>query len=82
MAGRAPYTEDESAVIEGCYLLDDKGPWEPASNSLNRYSSIRKELKSQKMNPNYMFSKKMFESNESISLGLVVNARGAFHSVN
>lgn len=76
MAGRAPFTTEESGAIKRCYLLNGEDKWEPARNPLNRYSTIRKELAMQKMNPGYSFSKAMLEKDEEISLGLVVNARG------
>ncbi len=76
MAGRAPYTEEETEHIDRCYLLNDEEQWEPAKNPLNRYSSIRKDLGMQKLNPGYSFSKTILEANKDISLGLVVNARG------
>lgn len=76
MAGRAPFTEEESGIIEGVYLLNDKDKWEPAKNPLNQYSTIRKGLEMQKLNPGYSFSKTMLEKKEEISVGLVVNARG------
>ena len=56
MAGRAPFTKKEAGIIEGCYLLNDKNKWAPAKNPLNTYSTIRKKLKMQKMNPGYTFS--------------------------
>ncbi|MFO7775836.1 MAG: sialate O-acetylesterase [Candidatus Hydrogenedentota bacterium] len=76
MAGRAPYTEEETEDIQRCYLLNGEDQWEPAKNPLNRYSSIRKDLGMQKLNPGYSFSKTILEENKDISIGLVVNARG------
>ncbi|MFK7849876.1 MAG: sialate O-acetylesterase [Akkermansiaceae bacterium] len=76
MAGRAPFTEKEAAAIPRCFLLNGEDTWEAATNPLNRYSTIRKGLGMQKMNPGYSFSKKMLEVNPDISLGLVVNAKG------
>jgi hypothetical protein len=76
MAGRAPFTEAESGIIDRCYLLNGEDLWEPAKNPLNRYSTIRKELGMQKMNPGYTFSKMMLENDQTISIGLVVNAKG------
>ncbi|MBL7026769.1 MAG: sialate O-acetylesterase [Candidatus Marinimicrobia bacterium] len=76
MAGRAPFTGDESKPIERCFLLDDSGHWEPAANPLNRYSTIRKDISKQKMGPGYHFAQTMLEVDENINLGLVVNARG------
>ena len=76
MAGRSPFTEEESAAIERCYLLNGEDKWEPARNPLNRYSTIRKGLDMQKMNPGYTFAKTMIEKDSDISIGLVVNAKG------
>jgi len=76
MAGRAPFSEAEAMVIPRCYLLNENNAWEPAQNPLNRYSTIRKSLGMQKMNPGYMFATTLLEKNPRRSIGLVVNARG------
>lgn len=76
MAGRAPFSQQEAAVIPRCYLLDGDDQWVPAKNPLNSYSTIRKDLGGQKMNPGYTFSKTMLEKDKRISIGLVVNAKG------
>ncbi len=76
MAGRAPFSKEEAGVIPRCHLLNGQDIWEPAKNPLNRYSTIRKGLGMQKLNPGYSFSKAMLEKDPSISIGLVVNAKG------
>jgi len=76
MAGRAPFSEEESGVIDRSYLFNDKDEWEPARNPLNIYSTIRKKAKMQKMNPGFTFSKAMLDRRRGVSLGLVVNAKG------
>jgi hypothetical protein len=76
MAGRAPYTAEESGIIQGCFLLNGSDEWEPAQNPLNQYSTIRKSLSMQKLGPGYTFSQTMAASNSTVSIGLVVNARG------
>jgi hypothetical protein len=76
MAGRAPFTKEEAAPIERCYLLNGKDEWEPAKNPLNLYSTIRKQANMQKLNPGYGFSKAMLAKNPDIAVGLVVNAKG------
>jgi hypothetical protein len=76
MAGRAPFTKEESDTIQRCYLLNRKDEWEPARNPLNRYSTIRKGLGMQKMNPGYTFAQAMLGKSKAISIGLVVNAKG------
>ena len=76
MAGRASYSKEEAGVIDRCYLFNENERWEPAKNPLNRYSTIRKGLHMQKMNPGYEFSATMLKKDKGISLGLVVNAKG------
>lgn len=76
MAGRAKIEDGDAGVIQRCFLLNGEGEWEPATNPLNRYSSIRKNLSMQRMNPGCGFSKAMLEKSPGISIGLVVNAKG------
>jgi hypothetical protein len=76
MAGRAPITDKESGPIKGCFLLNGEDAWEAAENPLNRYSTIRKGLDMQKLNPGYGFAEAMIEKNSKTSIGLVVNAKG------
>jgi len=76
MAGRAEIGERGQEVIERGYLLDGEGQWEPASNPLNRHSSIRKELGMQRLGPGYSFALKILEEKVAGALGLVVNAQG------
>ncbi|QDT14889.1 sialate O-acetylesterase [Alienimonas californiensis] len=77
MAGRAPFTDAEAAAIPRCFLLNGEEEWVPAANPLNQYSSVRKQLGMQKMNPGYAFARTMLkDADEDVSLGLVVNAKG------
>ena len=76
MAGRAQVRDEHSGMIEGCFLLGPQGKWEPASNPLNRYSTIRKGIDMQRLNPGYGFAKAMRIANPEVSVGLVVNAKG------
>ncbi len=76
MAGRAPYSEAHGQPIDGVYLLNGSDTWEAATNPLNRYSTIRKEIGMQKMNPGYGFSIAMREARPHQTLGLIVNAKG------
>ena len=76
MAGRAPFTKEESGVVQRTYLLNGEDEWELAKNPFNRYSTIRKELGMQKLNPGYTFAKTMLATAKGISIGLVVNAKG------
>ncbi len=76
MAGRAPLTDGELGTIERCYLLNGEDKWEAAKNPLNRYSTIRKGLGMQKLNPGYSFAQAMLKADKDASLGLIVNAKG------
>lgn len=75
MAGRAELTPEIMDTLQNVYLLNDKGNFEPASNPLNRYSTIRKSLSMQRLGPSYAFAKEI-ERKTKRPVGLVVNARG------
>lgn len=76
MAGRAAIEDRDKAPLERCFLLNASDQWEPATNPLNRYSTIRKSLGMQKLGPGWTFAGKMLKSDPKLSLGLVVNAKG------
>lgn len=76
MAGRAAFSEAEAKPMQGVYLLNAEDEWEPASNPLNRYSTIRKGLGMQKLNPGYSFARAMLDPDGKNRIGLVVNAKG------
>ena len=73
MSGRAPI--DDYSVIPNVYLLNADGNFEPASQPLNKYSNIRKELKIQGVTAarNCMVS---LQKSLNKPLGLIVNAQG------
>ena len=73
MAGRS-LIEDYS-VLPNVYLLNTDGNFEPASQPLNKYSNIRKELKLQGVSPSNTC---MLSLQKSLNkpLGLVQNAQG------
>jgi hypothetical protein len=76
MSGRAPIASDEKALIPGCWLLNGKDAWEPAANPLNRYSTVEKTDVVNGLNPGYTFARAMSKRDASVSIGLVVNAKG------
>lgn len=76
MAGRAAIPEEDAGALKNCYLLNAEDSWEVARNPFNRYSTIRKGLNMQKMNPGYSFAKTLLEKQSGVSIGLVVNAKG------
>ena len=79
MAGRGKMAEgDDQPFSEQVFLLDDAGTAVPAVNPLNRYSSIRKDLSEQGVNPGFGFSKKV-AGQTGRKILLVVNARGGSH---
>lgn len=76
MSGRAPLEPGDDKPIPGVSLLNEKGEWEPATNPLNRYSSVKKSVGINKIGPGYGFALKMRELDPKTTLGLVVNSRG------
>lgn len=76
MAGRAELGEEDKEPINGVFLLNDKGEWEAATNPLNRYSTVRKDIKMQRMGPGYGFATAMRFLRPEETIGLVVNAKG------
>lgn len=73
MAGRAPV--DDYSAIPNVYLLNEDGNFEPASQPLNKYSNIRKELKIQGVTAarNCMVS---LQKSLKKPMGILVNAQG------
>jgi hypothetical protein len=76
MAGRGPMEAQDEGVIEGCELFNFDEAWEPATNPLNQYSTVRKDLDVQQLNPGYGFAMRLVELRPEVSVGLVVNAIG------
>lgn len=77
MAGRAPIEEQDRDSIKNVFLFtgDESKPWEKAANPLNKYSTVRKEIGSQKLGLGYSFAKTMAVA-RTAKIGLVVNAKG------
>lgn len=76
MAGRA--FADSAAMtngIPGVMLLNDSGRFEPARHPLNRYSTVRKKIKLQRIGPSGAFGSELVRLTGH-TVGLVVNARG------
>ena len=78
MAGRATIELQDQDTLQNVYLFtgNNENPWKNASNPFNKYSTVRKELKMQKLGPSYGFAKEMESSNPSKKIGLIVNAKG------
>lgn len=75
MAGRGTMLPADTVAMEGVLLLDSVGQPVPASNPLNRYSSIRKGLGIQQVGPGCGFARRLRAATGRRIL-LVVNARG------
>ncbi len=77
MAGRGYLkdAENDYKPVDNAFLLTPSGLWEIASNPMNKYSSVRKELKLQQMSLTYTFAKEITEKTGR-QMGLIVNARG------
>lgn len=76
MAGRGYMLEEDKLVFdENVFILNEAGEIVPATNPLNQYSSIRKEMSMQRIGPGYGFAKAISKKTGRKIL-LVVNARG------
>lgn len=74
MAGRANMDSLVEDTLQNVYLFDGNN-FVPASNPMNKYSTVRKRLDLQKLGPAYSFGKELGEVSGK-KIGLVVNARG------
>jgi hypothetical protein len=81
MAGRAAIPEGDTGVMDGCFLLDGENRWLPASNPINRYSTILTKTKNERLNPGYTFAITMRQRDPGTSIGLISNAKGATNLV-
>ena len=76
MAGRGEMLPGDDAPIEGAWLLNAQDEPEPACAPMNRYSTIRKRIGMQGLNPAWSFAKEVAAKSENPVL-IVCNARGA-----
>jgi hypothetical protein len=78
MAGRATIEAADRDSLDRVFLFKgiEGDEWEKAANPFNKYSSIRKDLKMQKLGPGYTFARKMASFNPDKQFGMVVNAKG------
>ncbi len=75
MSGRGEIPAADSGVMKEVYLLNRDGNFEPAAQPLNKYSTIRKELKIQGVSPSYSCMLNL-QSTLKKPLGLVMNPQG------
>lgn len=78
MAGRATIELQDQDTLNNVFLFtgNEETAWEKAANPLNKYSTIRKNLKMQKLGPGYSFAKEISEQHPHQKIGLIVNAKG------
>ena len=78
MAGRATIEAADRDSLDRVFLFKgiEGDEWEKAANPFNKYSSIRKDLKMQKLGPGYTFAREMAALNPDRQFGMVVNAKG------
>lgn len=78
MAGRGPIEAVDKDTLTNVFLFtgNDRQPWEKAANPFNKYSTVRKALRMQKLSPSYGFAKAMSLAMPDKKIGLVVNAKG------
>ncbi len=74
MAGRAPIKKSQQDTLQQVFLFNDSS-FVPAVNPLNQYSTVRKPISWQKLNPGYAFGKTLAIHLHQ-KIGLVINARG------
>ncbi len=74
MAGRADFSAYTGAM-QDVFLLTPAGEFENASNPMNKYSNIRKDISLQKLGPSYSCALKLQEYMHK-PVAFVVNAQG------
>jgi hypothetical protein len=74
MAGRASFA-NYAGSIDGVYLLTPAGGMEIASNPMNKYSNIRKDISLQGLSPSYSCAVEV-QKQAGKPLAFVVNAQG------
>ncbi|WP_114748948.1 sialate O-acetylesterase [Pleomorphovibrio marinus] len=77
MAGRAALNEKLLEPLNGAYLFKNAGGerWIPATNPMNLFSTVRKEVEMQQLSPAFGFAKSI-RGKRPKEIGMVVNARG------
>ena len=76
MAGRAKLDKKREDMPSSCYLLNSDLIWVKASHPFNQYSTIRKDIKLQKLGVAYGFARTMCKYHKGKDVGLIVQARG------
>jgi len=78
MGGRAAIGELDKTILPNVYLFNRENHWEKAANlpsGMNRYSTVRRKITMQNLNPAYTFGRKLADYTGK-RIGIVCNARG------
>jgi len=78
MGGRAVIGQLDKEVLQNVYLFNRENHWEKAANlpsGMNRYSTVRRKISMQNLNPAYTFGRKLADYTGR-KIGIVCNARG------
>lgn len=70
-------SEKDNNRLSGVLLLNENGVWEPATNPLNKYSTIRQKEYTPGMSLGVTFSETLKKRFKSQKIGIVSNARGS-----
>ncbi len=80
MCGRASWGAVDEPNDSQLLLLDSLAQWIPATNPVNRFSTILTNISRQGLSPAMWFGRVLRDSMPNLTVGLVVNARGATSS--
>jgi len=78
MGGRAAIGSFDKEVLHRVFLFNRKDHWEKAANlptGMNRYSTVRRKISMQNLNPAYTFGRKI-ANYTGRNIGIISNARG------
>jgi hypothetical protein len=78
MAGRGyiDASKGDNIHLENAYLFTPAFGFEKATNPMNQYSNIRKELSVQEISPSWGFAKYLNDNRPQTKTGIIVNAKG------
>lgn len=78
MGGRAAIGDLDKVLLKKVFLFNRENHWEKAANlpsGMNRYSTVRRKISMQNLNPAYTFGRKL-ANYTGRKIGIVSNARG------
>jgi len=76
MAGRASIEAEDERVLPGVFLFTNDDSWEVATNPINRFSTVRKQISMQRLSLGFSFAEWLSHAEPDRFIGLISNARG------